>query len=65
MGLSGVAYLAQAWIIGSEGFSANNKIATCSHPQTQWSAPAIRLRDKTFSSQPTRISGTDDSSRSV
>ena len=28
MGLSGVAYLAQAWIIGAEGFSGSNTVPT-------------------------------------
>jgi hypothetical protein len=28
MGLSGLAYLAQGWVLGSEGFSANNSIPT-------------------------------------
>ena len=28
MGLSGLAYLAQGWVIGSEGFSANNTVPT-------------------------------------
>jgi hypothetical protein len=28
MALSGLAYLVQGWILGSEGFSANNSIPT-------------------------------------
>lgn len=28
MGLSGLAYMAQGWVIGSEGFSANNSLPT-------------------------------------
>jgi hypothetical protein len=28
MGVSGLAYIAQGWIIGSEGFSANNTLPT-------------------------------------
>ena len=28
MGLSGLAYLAQGWVIGSEGFSATNSVPT-------------------------------------
>jgi hypothetical protein len=30
MGLSGLAYLAQGWVIGAEGFSAANTIPTLS-----------------------------------
>jgi hypothetical protein len=28
MGLSGLAYIAQGWVLGSEGFSATNSFAT-------------------------------------
>ena len=50
MGLSGLAYIVQGWVLGSEGFSANQHVRNpgrlCPHPGVDHLACCGRLADK-------------------